>query len=967
MAVNTKIQFRRGYSLGYAGVAIGGLAVSGNIWQSGTILAPGELGLELDTGKFKIGKDGITGWSSLPYAGGSAITAGSGTCISYDSNTNTYTVTSEVFTTGSGLSVSSTSCGSGSGNAYTLSLNNRLQEVSKLTGTGLIASTSTSGVAARTLTASNNITITNGDGVSGNPTVSLSPTVTGVTSITTSQMTVNGSGTALNVTNDVNIGGTLSAVQINLNGISCSGNIGISGDLRVAGSGSFASGVYVNGVPVSLSGHTHSYTDVTNFCSGVASCVNTALTFTSGVQAVYSSGANTLSVSLSGQALAIHTLSSNGIVSRTSSGAFSARTIGSGDTNVVVTNGDGVSGNPTISLAQNLNVGTVTTTGLATVGGNLVVAGDLTVNGDTVITNVSNVQIEDPIIILGQGSGVISGADVKDRGLELRYISGGVASTGFMGYDQSTGQFMLLTNATNTNEVFSGTSGTLSLGAVNASGIVTARTLSSTVASGTAPFTVTSPTKVNNLNADLLDDYDSSYFLNAGNLSGTLASGRLPSVSQTNTSTGPTSSFVSSVSVDTYGRVTGVNTTSHTLATTGTQGIASFDQNNFSVTSGAVSIKTGGVSNTNLVNSSVTIGSTPISLGATGLALSGLTTIAATTSVSGASLFGNGSGITNLNATNLSTGTVSSSLLSGTYNIAITGSAGSVVQSLTVNNGGAGDASPFTFNGSAVRTISYNSIGAPSISGANATGTWNIGISGTAANATNINISSNNSSLTTTYLVFTSGNTGNQLPITDANLTYNASTDTLSATNFSGNGSALSSLNANNLSTGTVPLGRLPLASTTTSGIAIFSSNNFAVDASGLVTIKSGGVSTSNLVVSGITIGSTIFNLGTSGTTISGLTTLTATTSISGALIYGDGSNLTNLNASNIASGTLNVNRLPTNIPITNLASSGITFGSTFQALGSTVSSLFNLTAISGTSAASPTTLTFCVIDGGTP
>jgi hypothetical protein len=52
--------------------------------------------------------------------------------------------------------------------------------------------------------------------------------------------------------------------------------------------------------------------------------------------------------------------------------------------------------------------------------------------------------------------------------------------------------------------------------------------------------------------------------------------------------------------------------------------------------------------------------------------------------------------------------------------------------SITVNNGGDGDSSSFTFNGSAARTISYNSVGAPSISGANATGTWNISVTGNA-------------------------------------------------------------------------------------------------------------------------------------------------------------------------------------------------------------------------------------------
>ena len=59
------------------------------------------------------------------------------------------------------------------------------------------------------------------------------------------------------------------------------------------------------------------------------------------------------------------------------------------------------------------------------------------------------------------------------------------------------------------------------------------------------------------------------------------------------------------------------------------------------------------------------------------------------------------------------------------------GSAGSVSNALTINNGGSGAASGSTFNGSGAVTISYNTVGAPSTSGANATGTWNI-VAGTA-------------------------------------------------------------------------------------------------------------------------------------------------------------------------------------------------------------------------------------------
>ena len=62
----------------------------------------------------------------------------------------------------------------------------------------------------------------------------------------------------------------------------------------------------------------------------------------------------------------------------------------------------------------------------------------------------------------------------------------------------------------------------------------------------------------------------------------------------------------------------------------------------------------------------------------------------------------------------------------------------SVANALTINNGGSGSASGATFNGSSPVTISYNSIGAPSTSGVNATGTWNI-VAGSAVSANNVN------------------------------------------------------------------------------------------------------------------------------------------------------------------------------------------------------------------------------------
>jgi hypothetical protein len=59
--------------------------------------------------------------------------------------------------------------------------------------------------------------------------------------------------------------------------------------------------------------------------------------------------------------------------------------------------------------------------------------------------------------------------------------------------------------------------------------------------------------------------------------------------------------------------------------------------------------------------------------------------------------------------------------------------------SITLSNAGSGAASGSTFNGSSAVTISYNSIGAPSTTGTNASGNWGINITGSAAKVVTTN------------------------------------------------------------------------------------------------------------------------------------------------------------------------------------------------------------------------------------
>ena len=111
----------------------------------------------------------------------------------------------------------------------------------------------------------------------------------------------------------------------------------------------------------------------------------------------------------------------------------------------------------------------------ASVTNNLTVGGDLTVNGTTTTVNSTTVTIDDPIFTLG-GDTAPASDDNKDRGIEFRYHSGTAASVGFMGYDDSSQMFTFLVGATNSSEVFSGTTASINVGMVYIGGAQIAAT-----------------------------------------------------------------------------------------------------------------------------------------------------------------------------------------------------------------------------------------------------------------------------------------------------------------------------------------------------------------------------------------------------------------------------------------------------------------------------------------------------------
>jgi hypothetical protein len=110
-----------------------------------------------------------------------------------------------------------------------------------------------------------------------------------------------------------------------------------------------------------------------------------------------------------------------------------------------------------VGIAENLNV-----------GGNIVVAGNFTVEGTTTTVDSVTTQVVDPIFQIGGGAGgaALSADDDKDRGMSAKYHTGSEEKTAFWGFDDSTGNWTFVPDATITSEVVSGSKGTLDVGSI---------------------------------------------------------------------------------------------------------------------------------------------------------------------------------------------------------------------------------------------------------------------------------------------------------------------------------------------------------------------------------------------------------------------------------------------------------------------------------------------------------------------
>ena len=253
------------------------------------------------------------------------------------------------------------------------------------------------------------------------------------------------------------------------------------------------------------------------------------------------------------------------------------------DTSLKITDADG---NGDLTVDKNGNF---------TINGNLAITGSATTS-----IKSTNTTIDDNIIELSSG---LTTTETGDSGIIIeRGLSGDNA---FIGWDSSAGKFILgTTTATGTSTG----NLTISNGELQIKGID----------SGSDNFTFTSPNVI----------VDSLFTLKNGDTS----AGKIEFYEKSsNGSHKITLLGVDNLTADhtlTLSTSGGTIITTNDLATDTDKGISSFDTNDFSVTAaGSVSIKSKGVSNSQLENSKLVIGDVSINLGETKTNITGLTSV----------------------------------------------------------------------------------------------------------------------------------------------------------------------------------------------------------------------------------------------------------------------------------------------------------------------------------------------------
>lgn len=256
------------------------------------------------------------------------------------------TVTQVAATGSTGLTVGGSPI-TGSG-TLTFTLGTELQGLSGMASNGIVARTGSGSYAQRSINGTaSNILVNNGDGVSGNPTINLATTITGAGPI--------GSTTTTPVITFDNYGRltTVTSASIAFPVTSVFGRTGVvsavAGDYSLSQIGTVSISSPQNGNVLTYNGTN--WVNASPATGGtvtqVAATGSTGLTV--GGSPITTSG--TLTFTLSSELQGLSGLAANGLITRTAAGTYTSRSVAGTSGRITVSNGDGVSGNPTLDLA----------------------------------------------------------------------------------------------------------------------------------------------------------------------------------------------------------------------------------------------------------------------------------------------------------------------------------------------------------------------------------------------------------------------------------------------------------------------------------------------------------------------------------------------------------------------------------------------------------------------------------------
>jgi hypothetical protein len=186
---------------------------------------------------------------------------------------------------------------------------------------------------------------------------------------------------------------------------------------------------------------------------------------TASVSRINDKGTGSLEIITNGTGIDLKGGSGNNYIAKFISNGAVELNYGSSSSKKFETTATGVEVTGNIVTTGNITGPSAFTITPATSSGTVTIDGNLTVSGTTTTIDSTTVTIEDPIFTLG-GDTPPSTDDNLDRGIEFRWHNATAAKLGFFGFDDSTGEFTFIPEATNTSNVMSGTKGTANFGSL---------------------------------------------------------------------------------------------------------------------------------------------------------------------------------------------------------------------------------------------------------------------------------------------------------------------------------------------------------------------------------------------------------------------------------------------------------------------------------------------------------------------